>query len=84
MHKGVFTQNEIKCFVRKVTWTIKQFEVMTLSNVTLRCMLENNCEVLCETTDRKQNCLVSNSAKDIFINCLRQKSTESSYDNKSD
>ena len=69
----MFTQNTMKFFVRKVTQTTKQLEVMTLSNVTLRGILENSREVLRKTTGRKQNYLVSNCVKDIFVNCVRQK-----------
>ena len=37
-----------------------------------------------KTTGWKQNCLGLNCVKDIFVNCLRQKSDETSYDSKSD
>ena len=55
-----------------------------VSYLTLRGILEYNREMLRKTTGRKQNCLGSNCVEDIFINCLRQKSYEISYDNKSD
>ena len=63
----LFTPNTMKFFVRKVTVTTKQLEVMTLSNVTLGGIVKNNREVLRKTTNKKQNCLVWNRVENILL-----------------
>ena len=85
MLKGVLNQNTIRFFVRyESDVSYKTVEDMTQSYVTVVYgILEKNRTMLCKTTDRKQNRLVSKCVKDISEHCLRRNFDQIAYVSKS-
>ena len=85
MLKGVLNQNTMRFFVRyESDVSYETVEDMTQSYVSVVYgILEKNRTMLCKTTDRKQNRLVSKCVEDISEHCLRRNFDQISYVSKS-